>query len=238
MAPHAVEEGGDDPTLVAAPAGPVTTIDEVVARMQAISAALDPADGVACFNRMYLTVTVLVRERITAGFFADADAMQALDVTFANLYFAAADADAAGTPVPRAWRPLFERRADRHVEPVQFAFAGMNAHINHDLPVAVVATCSELRTAPDAGTFHADYQKVDALLAAIEPQVRQSFLPGLSAIDHVGNWSIDAARDAAWANALVLWHVRDVRPVRDAFLDALAGSVALASATLLTPLRP
>ena len=43
--------------------------------------------------------------------------------------------------MPTAWQPLFERRADPGIEPIQFALAGMNAHINHDLPLAVVATC-------------------------------------------------------------------------------------------------
>jgi hypothetical protein len=37
------------------------------------------------------------------------------------------------------------------IEPVQFALAGMNAHINHDLPLAMVSTCTALGTAPDVG---------------------------------------------------------------------------------------
>jgi hypothetical protein len=51
----------------------------------------------------------------------------------------------------------------------------MNAHINHDLPVAVVSTCAQLATSPAAGTHLADYQKVDQLLDAAEQSVRQSF---------------------------------------------------------------
>jgi hypothetical protein len=51
---------------------------------------------------MYLDVTVQVNNRIGQGFFADPAFMTELDVTFANLYFAAADT--AGTPaaVPRS----------------------------------------------------------------------------------------------------------------------------------------
>lgn len=184
---------------------------------------------------MYLTVTRLVRDRITAGYFADAGAMRALDVTFAGLYLAAVD---TGAEAARAWRPLFARRADTRVEPIQFAIAGMNAHINHDLAVAVVATCRALGTAPGDGSFHADYLRVNELLAQVEREVRESFLAGAAAIDHVGSWSIERARDAAWANAEVLWHLRDAAFVRDRFADALAGSVGLATATLLTPLLP
>ena len=39
------------------PAPPVTTVAEVIARMEAIGAGLAPGDGLACFNRMYLEVT-------------------------------------------------------------------------------------------------------------------------------------------------------------------------------------
>jgi hypothetical protein len=70
--------------------------------------------------------------------------------------------------VPLAWRPLVERRAVAGIEPVQFALAGMNAHINHDLPVAMVSTCAALATPPDASEHFADYQKVDQLLDAAE----------------------------------------------------------------------
>ncbi len=51
----------------------------------------------------------------------------------------------------------------------------MNAHINHDLPVAVVSTCAQLATSPAAGTHLAAYRKVDQLLDAAEQSVRQSF---------------------------------------------------------------
>jgi hypothetical protein len=74
--------------------------------MEAIAAALPAADGLACFNRMYLDVTRQVNSQLGQGFFADPAFMTQLDVAFANLYFAAAGA--AGTPaaVPLAWRPL------------------------------------------------------------------------------------------------------------------------------------
>lgn len=59
--------------------------------------------------------------------------------------------------------------------PIQFALAGMNARINHDLPLAVVSTCQALTTAPDAHPHYADYQEADQLLDAAEQSVRESF---------------------------------------------------------------
>ncbi|HEU0132082.1 MAG TPA: DUF5995 family protein, partial [Mycobacteriales bacterium] len=196
---------------------PPDSIADVVARMAAIEAALPPGDGVACFDRMYLQVTELVRDRIGAGYFADPDAMTALDVTFAELFLAAVDAADAGQRVPRAWAPLFARRAAPRVLAVQFAIAGMNAHINHDLPIAVVTTCEQRGLVPAA--IHDDYLRVNALLGSIEQQVRQSFEDEVvrtvdrdlsPVLDLLGNWSIDKAREAAWVNADVLWRLRDV----------------------------
>ncbi|HBW19394.1 MAG TPA: hypothetical protein DEH11_10470, partial [Actinobacteria bacterium] len=143
--------------------------------MAAIDAATAPGDGLACFNRMYLGVTREVDSELGQGFFADPAFMTALDVAFANLYFTAAGAAGDPAAVPLAWRPLIEQRAAAGIEPIQFALAGMNAHINHDLPLAVVSTCTELATAPAAGAHLADYQKVDQLLDAAEQSVRQSF---------------------------------------------------------------
>ena len=221
---------------------PVTSVAGAIARMEAIDAALPAADGLACFNRMYLDVTRQVNSRLGAGFFADPAFMTRLDVTFANLYLAAADAVSTPAAVPLAWRPLAERRAVAGIEPVQFALAGMNSHINHDLPVAVVSTCTTLGTAPDAQPHFADYQKVDQLLDAAKQSVRQSFESAaeLAADRHmaavatlIANWTINSARDLAWNNCMLLWAVRNDAIARRLFLDTLAASTALASQMLL-----
>ena len=225
------------------PNDPVTSVAEAIARMEAIVAATPADDGLACFNRMYLAVTQTVNSELGQGFFADPGFMTTLDVVFANFYFAAADAASEPATVPLAWRPLMEQRATAGIEPIQFALAGMNAHINHDLPVAVVTTCAELGTEPAAGPHFADFQKVDQLLDAAEQSVRRSFESRpelavdrhLQAVDNlVACWSINSARDLAWQNSLVLWTLRPEPAASGFFLDGLAAATALASRLLLT----
>jgi len=231
------------PSVVPPPAPPATSIDDVIKRMQSIEALLSPADGLACFNRMYLEVTQEVKARIQNDSFSDPGFVSRLDVVFANLYFAAVDS-LSGPPsgIPAAWQPLLIDRTNPLIEPIQFALAGMNAHINHDLPVAVVATCTELSTAPDDGAHHADYQKVDALLDAAEQSVRESFEPpDIETVDHhvaavanvVCNWTVNAARDVAWHTALGLWEVREHTEAASLLTGALARTVAMASRGLL-----
>jgi hypothetical protein len=227
------------------PEPPAASIDEVIARMRAIDASLAPDDGVACFNRMYLDVTDSVDDELQLGSFADPAFVAHLDVVFANLYFAAVDALYGPLAnVPAAWLPLLATRGEPGIEPVQFALAGMNAHINHDLPIAVVTTCADLSTVPDAGSHHDDYQRVDALLDAADQSIRESFeSPDVASLDRhvaavanlIGNWSINTARDVAWDTALALWDVRDHPVATELLSGALARTVAMASRLLLVP---
>jgi hypothetical protein len=164
-------------------------------------------------------------------------------VVFANLYFAADGTASAPATVPLAWRPLVEQRASAGIEPIQFALAGMNAHINHDLPLAVVTTCAQLGTAPGDGSHLADFQKVDQLLDAAEESIRHSFestveqdVDGhLQAVNNlVACWTISSARDMAWQNSLVLWALRADHVASTLLTDGLAATTALASRMLLT----
>lgn len=221
----------------------VASIADVVSHLEAIESALPAGDGVACFNRMYLEVTREVGAQVGQGTFADGDFVTHLDVVFAGYYFAAVDAMSGPESTwPEAWRPLLTARGTPGIEPIQFALAGMNAHINHDLPLAVVRTCADLGTSPSEGTHHSDYQRVDALLDAAEQSVRESFEPPdvrdvdrhVAAVANlVGGWSINTARDVAWDTALGLWEVRDQSVATDLMGAALARVVGMASRALL-----
>ena len=230
--------------VLPAPDTPVVSVAGAIARMEAIEAALPATDGLACFNRVYLDVTRQVNDQLGQGAFADAAFVTQLDVAFANLFFAAADSAGDPATAPPAWRPLVERRATAGIEPVQFALAGMNAHINHDLPLAIVSASTTLATSPDADPHLADYHKVGQLLDAAEQSIRQSFESAaeqavdrhLSAVANlIGNWSINKARDVAWNNSLLLWAMRDDPVPRGLFLDTLTASTGLASRMLLVP---
>ena len=218
------------------------TVQDVITRLRRIDDELPPSDGAAVFNRMYLTVTESVASGLDGGtVFADPAFMERLDVTFASLWLEAYDAGSQG--VPRAWAALFERRRDRAVLPIQFALAGMNSHIAHDLPVAVITTCRQLGTSPEHPEVHRDYEAVNRLLAASESKVRRSFLTAagrevdahLGPVVHlVSAWKIDKARDVAWVNVEALWALRHADSLAQRYRAALARTVGMASRCLLT----
>jgi hypothetical protein len=230
-----------DPGVIAS--STCTTIAEVIARMEQIDGALPRKDGVAYFNRLYLQVTKAVQAATAGVIFAAPTFTERLDVVFAGLYFAAEATLGTRAPCPVAWRPLLEERAT-DCAPIQFALAGMNAHINHDLPLAVVQTCKELGVAPDDGTpEHADYQRINGILGQVEGQVAGWFETGLVAdlvdvtpkdVDNaIAMWSIADARDVAWDHAQLLWHVRDDPALANLCGDVLGRLVELSSRGIL-----
>jgi hypothetical protein len=225
------------------------TVAEVLARMEAIASPLPRGDGVACFTRLYLAVTQGVEVHLAGTVFQDSRFLERLDVAFADLFFDAVDAhlkDLSATP--HAWLPLFESRSRRGIAPLQFALAGMNAHINRDLPVALVSTCRDLGIDLEEGSpQHHDFETVNSLLAVTETQVKQQYVTGwLRTLDRlvhrvdriddvVAMWDVGRARDAAWTNGEALWAIRDDAELAQAYLDSLDRMVGFAGRGLLVP---
>jgi len=228
---------------------PPSDIADVIRRLSTIEASGSRSDGVVCFARLYREVTEGVGVELKRQGFADNRFLETLDVHFAGLFFSALESYGHNPAVtPAAWVPLFEQRSRRGIAPLQFALAGMNAHINRDLPVALVTTCRELGLHLDEGSReHADFERVDALLAHVEARVKRQYVTGwlawvdglvhrLRRIDDVvAMWDVGRARDAAWTNAQALWALDDEPPLASDYLVALDRMVGFASRGLLVP---
>jgi hypothetical protein len=219
-------------------------IAEVVARLRAIEDALPASDGVACFTGLYREVTEAVAVTARPGAFEDPRSLRWLDVVFANLYLASLRRFVLRERAcARAWVPLFEARSRGGIAPVQFALAGMNAHINRDLPVALVETWQALRMEPRRGSaHHRDFGRVNDLLATVEATAKARFARGLVGVaddalgrldDVLAMWNVRRARDAAWVSAEALWAVRDVPFLRARLLLSLDRTVGFAGRGLL-----
>jgi Family of unknown function (DUF5995) len=223
-------------------------IPDVLALMRALEEALPRDDGVTAFLRLYRAVTEAVEQAVRpGGAYADPRFVRWLDVVFANFFFRALrDATAGRSGVPRAWRPLIEARARPGVLPIQFALAGMNAHINRDLPHALVQTWAALDLEPGrAGPQHDDFTRLNLLLEETEAGVKTELAVGalghversLGRVDDViAMWKVGNAREAAWVNAETLWALRGAPGLRAEYAAALDGMVGFAGRGLLRPL--
>ncbi|MEU4083609.1 DUF5995 family protein [Streptomyces aureus] len=222
---------------MAQPVQSLPSVGTVVARMRAVDAALPGHDGLAVFNRVYLTVTEEFGRGLDAGLFPDRRAAATLDVRFAERYLAVAEEGRA----PACWRPLLRFRRHPGVRPLQFALAGINAHIGHDLALAVVDSCRALGCEP--ADLEDEFDRVGDLLVSLEERVREELMPGpdllqiADPLTHlVGSWSLERAREATWAAARTLWALRGLPGLAEEFGDRLDAAVGLAGRMLLTPL--
>ena len=216
--------------------------------MEMLDRELSDADGLWWFNHLYLRVTLAVRSAVTTTTFRDPAFLERLDVVFANLYFdAVAAGDTDPLAAPSAWRPLFESRHQRGILSIQFALAGMNAHINRDLPAGIVATYLATDGAPgQAGARYDDFRRVNDLLETVEAQIKVEFSTGIVGLvdsaagdvdDAVAMWKVRAARETAWTNAEVLWALRTSPALRDAFFARLDSFTGFAGRGLLVGRR-
>ena len=166
----AVPSSADQPLYNAVSGAAPATIADVIARMQAIDALLPASDGLKWFNRLYLMVTQQVDLNPPGGTWQSPAWLTRLDVVFAGLYFNAVGNFLAGQAVPSAWNALFEARYHTGIDRIQFALAGMNAHINHDLALALLATDADLGIVPALDSpEHTDYESVNDLLNRLIP---------------------------------------------------------------------
>ncbi len=234
-----------DSAILAAVDAPPQSIADVVQTLQAIETACADGDGLKWFNWLYLQVTQAVEARVNAGGFADPAWIAALDVQFARFYFAALESSLSGAVTPGCWQALLTQRNQPMIARIQFALAGMNAHINHDLPQAIVATCQALAAAPEHGSVrYNDYTALNSTLESLIDAAKKSLhvrllgeaLPPVSRIeDTLAAWSVSAAREAAWNNAELLFHLSGAPLVSAPFINTLDGLTALASKTMLVP---
>jgi hypothetical protein len=234
-----------DPEIAASVRIPPQSVGGVLQTMNAIEAVCIDGDGLKWFNWLYRQVTQAVETRIVAGGFSDPAWLAELDVQFARLYFGALKFALSGQPPAACWQALFERRNQTAIARIQFALAGINAHINHDLAQAIVATCQVTATVPQhICAQYKDYTALNTTLDSLIETAKRSLhvrllgdaLPPVSRLeDTIAAWSVGAARESAWRNAELLWHLRDAPPLSSAFVDTLDGLSTVAGKALLVP---
>jgi len=197
------------------------------------------------FHATYQRTTIAVAQRISAGGFIDPGWVERWDVAFADLYLDALKAALAGRRPPGPWEVAFSAPAT--LPPVRHVLLGMNAHINYDLPQALLAVISAADFADPAllARRKADHRAIDAVLAARveaeDEELAGASGPGstldrlLAPLNRRGTRRfLREAREKVWANAVVLNEARARGP--EAYGNAL-GQLAELSAAKVTALQ-
>jgi Family of unknown function (DUF5995) len=225
------------------------SIPALVAQLEADLARLPEGDARRYFHATYLRTTRAVAEEIDRGGFADGAWLERWDIVFAELYLDALHADLAGEPVAGPWRIAFDTAAKQpKLPPLRHVLLGMNAHINYDLPQALVAVISPAEF--DDPTIRAgraaDHSHVDEVLIArvgaedteLSAVSRRSLLDRvLGPLNRAATKRLLAeARAKVWRNAVALDRARRESPGRYAAVLAELEDVCAAKlAELVAP---
>jgi hypothetical protein len=196
-------------------------IDVLIKRMTELLEPMEAAnDPKRIFHATYLRTTIAVAEQIKRpGGFADPQWTERWDVAFADLYLEALEQLQAGEQPPRPWAVAF---GARHGLPVlNRLLLGMNAHINYDLPQALLAviTDEEFDDTELIGRREADHKAIDDILAsrvsAEGDELVSLYGPGtlldrlLTPLNQSGTRRfLREARQKVWANAISLSQAR------------------------------
>ncbi|HEY0606818.1 MAG TPA: DUF5995 family protein [Herpetosiphonaceae bacterium] len=201
-------------------------------------------DRRAIFVTAYLVITGAIRRSVAEQRFADNDWAARYAISFANLYrqalldFERQDLAA----VPKAWRIAFETASGNHSLALQDLLLGINAHINHDLPLAL----AEVTIDPDRDRCYADHNAVNLVLRAAVDQLQQQicrvYAPILTVLDLAGGdldeelagFSVAKARESAWVAAVSLANARSDAE-RTAIRTSLNDRAAVMARLVLSP---
>jgi Family of unknown function (DUF5995) len=177
------------------------------------------SNPLADFNTLYLTITKGVLDGLQTGRFADPAFLARLDVEFATRYFDALRYwTFTSNTCPRVWGVLFQRIGGPDARALPSAVAGVNAHINFDLPFALIRTFEALDCEPvDDSAQHHDYLQINDIFADEIPALRRGYLTKLQLLIDTMNGDLDDwfdgemveyTRNVAWRHAQKLWAVR------------------------------
>ena len=219
-----------------------TQIDEVVNRLrERLEVAPAPRRN---FLSTYLRTTVAVGQAVRDAAFEDPEWVQRWDVEFAGLYLDAYDADRDGTNVPRPWRLAFQAPAE--LPPLRHVLLGINAHVNYDLPQALLRVISDADFA-DAKLLRRrrrDHERIDGVLSSRVADEDGELSAGKTLIDRAltplnrlgSKRFLRESRQKVWHNTVQLQQARSEGP--DAYRARLAELELLSAARLADLLAP
>ncbi|MDP9219637.1 MAG: DUF5995 family protein [Actinomycetota bacterium] len=232
---------------MAAEAGPQAPgpVAEVVARMQQRLDVLPPDLAYRkYFLGTYLRTTLAVGAAIDTGRFEDPAWVERWDVVFAELFIRAHDADRDGlaAEVPRPWRLAFDIAPDQ--PPLRHVLVGINAHVNYDLPQALLAVISDADfTAPGVlDRRRRDHEQIDGVLSSRVAAEDAELASGgralldklLAPLNRLGSKRfLRESRQKVWHNAIEL---QKARVAGQAAYDARLAELEVLSAARIADL--
>jgi hypothetical protein len=198
------------------------------------------------FLSTYWRTTLAVGEAVAQARFEDPEWVEDWDVAFAQLYLDAHVAYATGGSIARPWRLAFG--APAALPALRLVLLGINAHLNYDLPQALLAVISDDDFADPVllARRRRDHARIDDVLAGrVAAEDGELSASGAkSALDKLltplnrlsSKRFLRESREKVWHNTLELAHARRDGP--NAYRDRLAELEVLSAAKIADLLAP
>lgn len=221
-------------------------IADVVARMQQrLDELPDELAHRRFFLSTYLRTTQAVGKAIDDARFEDPEWVEIWDVKFAELYLQAHDLQAHDANLaPRPWRLAFEAAGD--LPALGHVLLGINAHVNYDLPQALLEVISDddFLDPPLMDRRRRDHERIDSVLSGrVAAEDEELAATGVrSLLDHVltplnrlaSQRFLRESRQKVWHNTFELQRAR----VAGTYDERLAELEVLSAAKVADLLRP
>jgi hypothetical protein len=192
---------------------PPNTIDEIIIQLDEIIArSRHEKSRLGFFAVLYRNVTLKVKEGIANGLFEDGPRMERMDVLFANRYLTAYESFRRHEQPSKCWLVSFKAAPLWPPIILQHLLLGMNAHINFDLGIAA----AEVAPGDQLPSLKRDFDEINNILGGMIAKVKSNInelSPWINLADHlvsartedqIINFSLEKARQSAWAVAVML----------------------------------
>lgn len=151
----------------------VSSFQALLRKFESLETRLDKADlpQFALFNQAYLIVTQKIAQAAVANYFNNPRFIETFSICFATYYFEAVDNTMANNPnLPTAWQLL--QKPGSKTPHFIYLLMGANAHINHDLPLALAQS---LHDASNPEDLFKDVLRIDRLLMKAGREIVATF---------------------------------------------------------------
>jgi hypothetical protein len=229
------------------------TRDEFVTMNQVVQSLTDledlfrkTKDSRGLFVVAYVETTTSLRQKIQrqrqgeGQFFNDPDWIEQILLAFANLYRQALFGSIQNLAIPAAWQIAFSKASDRKTLSIQHFMLGINAHVLHDLPIAVYQ--ANIGLSEERPAKRQDYNKVNDILRNATNSIQKKIsnyhrAKGLGVLDQLffglDEWIADfffrSERESSWYRAEELTNPREGETVDEVRrkIDVAAQKIAL-----------
>jgi hypothetical protein len=192
------------------------------------------------FAALYKRMTVAVRDGINANQFEDGARMEKLDMIFAQRYLDAYSAYSSKQLCSHSWQFAFDCCTDNSLIVLQHLLLGINTHINLDLAIAA----AEVAPGDSIHALQNDFNKINSLISSLTDDIQECLcevwipMRMLMKIANgkqmaVLNFSIDKAREASWASAVLLANMNTEQ--RNIYIQQMDGFVKILATKIKVP---